>query len=367
MSTGGSPRAERLDRTRERMSEIGVDVLLVSVGADLPWLTGYEAMPLERLTMLVVPVRGDATLVVPKLEAPRVGPLARELCEVLAWPETDDPTVLVASLAGGAKSAAIGDHTWARFVLDLQMAMPSTVFSKASSVTGPLRAIKDDGEITALRLAAHGVDAIAQSMSTQRFSGRAELEIHRELVERMLDGGHDRTNFAIVATGPNGASPHHDPGARVIEEGDLVLCDFGGTMGGYCSDITRMFVVGEPPVEIARAYEVLAEAQEAAVNAAAVGTPCEEVDATARRIIESSGFAGCFIHRIGHGIGVEAHEDPYLVAGNPAPLEAGHVFSIEPGIYLPGQWGMRLEDIVLATPTGPERLNTASRELANVE
>ena len=356
---------ERLTRARTRMQELDVDVLLLSLGADLPYLTGYEAMPLERLTMLVVTVDGEATLVVPRLEAPRVTEQP-EAFTVLAWEETDDPVGLVAQLAGAPATAAVGDQTWARFVLDLQAALPRTTFRKASEVTGPLRIVKDAAEIAALRAAAHAVDEIAGAMREQTFAGRRETEVHRELVERMLELGHERTNFAIVASGPNGASPHHEPSDRVIGAGDVVLCDFGGSMHGYCSDITRMFVVGEPTPEVRDTYAVLVDAQETAVQAATVGTSCAAVDATARKLIADAGFGDRFIHRTGHGIGVEAHEEPYLVAGNDLPLAPGHAFSVEPGIYLPGRFGLRLEDIVVATADGPERLNEAPRDLAVV-
>jgi Xaa-Pro aminopeptidase len=182
----------------------------------------------------------------------------------------------------------------------------------------------------------------------------------------MLEAGHERANFAIVAAAANAASPHHEPSVRVIDDGDVVLCDFGGTMAGYCSDITRMFVVGEPESEVHDAYAVLVEAQEAGVRAAVVGQTCEGVDAAARRVIADAGFGDYFVHRTGHGIGTEAHEDPYIVAGNDEPLAPGHAFSIEPGIYLPGRFGLRLEDIVVATDAGPERLNHAPRDLAIV-
>ena len=358
--------AARLERARVRMSELGVDVLLLSTGADLPYLTGYEAMPLERLTMLVVPVDADAVLVVPRLEAPRV--VARDdAFSIRAWEETESPVDIVVGLVGDARTAAVGDQTWARFVLELQTALPRTAFRRAVDVTGPLRIVKDAAEIDALRAAARAVDAIAEHLRTERFTRRREVDVHRALVERMLDAGHERANFAIVASGPNAASPHHDPADRVIERGDVVLCDFGGTMRGYCSDITRMFVVGEPSAEVVDTYAVLVDAQERAVRAATVGTPCETVDAAARDVIAAAGFGEYFVHRTGHGIGAEAHEDPYVVSGNATPLAPGHAFSVEPGIYLPGRFGLRLEDIVVATAAGPERLNEAARDLAVVD
>ena len=359
--------AARVGRVRARMVELRVDALLLSVGPDLPYLVGYEAMPLERLTMLVLPRAGDAHLVVPRLEAPRVV-LRPELFTLVEWEETDDPITRVAGLLpAGAHRVAIGDHTWARFVLDLQAARPDCTFLRATDVVAPVRMVKEPDEIAALTRAAHAVDAIAAAMRSVQFAGRTELDVHRELVERMLAAGHERANFAIVAAGANAASPHHEPTAtRTITDGDLVLCDFGGTMDGYCSDITRMFHVGEPAAEIRDAYAVLVEAQEAGVRAATVGTPCEDVDAASRAVIAAAGYGEQFVHRVGHGIGAEAHEDPYLVAGNTRPLEAGHVFSVEPGIYCAGRFGMRLEDIVVATAAGPRRLNDAPRDIAIV-
>ena len=263
----------RFARVRARMAEVGVEALLLSTGADLPWLTGYEAMPLERLTMLVLPTAGEAVLVVPRLEAPRVTP--HEAFLVHPWDETDDPVALVAGLLGGATQVAVGDHTWARFVVELLAARPDLALQRAVAVTGPLRMVKDAAEIAALQRGADAVDAIALALRDRPFAGRSELEVSRELVESMLGAGHERANFAIVATGPNGASPHHDPTDRVIAPGDVVLCDFGGTIGGYCSDITRMFVVGEPNAEVRDVYDVLVAAQEAGVQAGVVGAPCE--------------------------------------------------------------------------------------------
>jgi Xaa-Pro aminopeptidase len=369
--------AERAERVRSRMAETDVDVLLLSVGPDLPWLTGYTAMPLERLTMLVLPRDGDATLVVPRLEAPRVTERP-DVFSLRPWDETDDPVAIVAELVGpaGATAArvAVGDHTWARFVLDLQVALPAARFTKASVVTGPLRAIKDDAEIAALRRAADAVDRIAADLQAGRIPlvGRSEADISADLGRRIVDEGHQHVNFAIVAAGENAASPHHEAGERVVRPGEVVLCDFGGTMldadgVGYCSDITRCVHVGEPPAEVAEAYAILHEAQRAATAAAAVGIPCEEVDATARRIIAAAGYGDRFIHRTGHGIGVEEHEDPYIVEGNGTALAPGHAFSIEPGIYVPGRFGLRLEDIVVAASDGPDELNRADHALAVVD
>jgi Xaa-Pro aminopeptidase len=362
--------SERADRARRRMAELGVDALLLSIGPDLPYLTGYAAMPLERLTMLVLPRDGDATLLVPRLEAPRVAERP-EIFTLRPWEEIDDPIAIVAELAGAAATLAVGDQTWARFVLGLQAALPAARFVTASAVLGPLRAVKDKAEVEALRAAAEAVDRVAADLRAGaiELAGRTEAEVSADLGSRIVGEGHEQVNFAIVAAGENAASPHHQAADRVIRPGEVVLCDFGGTMldgegVGYCSDITRCVHVGEPPAQVAEAYAVLHEAQRAAVAAATVGTSCEEVDAAARRIITDAGYGDLFIHRTGHGIGVEAHEDPYIVAGNAAPLVPGHAFSIEPGIYVPGRFGLRLEDIIVATEAGPDELNRADHGLA---
>jgi Xaa-Pro aminopeptidase len=363
------PFAQRMGRLRAAMVERGIEVALFSVGPELPWLCGYEAMPLERLTMLVVCVDEPARLVVPELEAPRVVPRG-DLFTIEPWSETDDPISMVADRLGGVTKVVVGDRTWARFVLDLQRASNAT-FARAAPIVDPLRRVKDAHEIEALAAAADAADRVARRLQSGEIAlmGRTEASVSDEIGRRLVAEGHARVNFAIVAAGPNAASPHHEAGERVIGEDEVVLCDFGGTMldafgVGYCSDITRCVVVGAPPADLVRAYEVLEAAQAAAVSAATVGTAASAVDAAARQVLADGGVAERCIHRVGHGIGVEAHEEPYLVAGNDVPLSAGEVFSIEPGIYLPGEWGLRLEDIVVATDDGPRPLNHADHHLA---
>ena len=363
--------ATRLERARAPMADAGLDVLLLSVGADLPYFCGYEAMPLERLTMLVVPRADQATLVVPGLEAPRVVERP-DVFTVRPWAETENPIDIVAGLAGSVAAAAIGDHTWAGFLVDLGAAMPDTTFTRASTITSPIRSVKDASEIERLRAAGAAVDRIMARLQAGEIAlaGRREDEVAAEIAGQLRDEGHDRVNFVIVASGPNAASPHHDAGDRVIRPGEGVLFDIGGTMVGddgvgYCSDITRCVWIGpHPEREFLEAYAVLHEAQRASVASATVGTPAEEVDREGRRRIADAGFGSYFVHRTGHGIGVEAHEDPYIVAGNATPLVAGHAFSIEPGIYVQGRWGARLEDIVVATGAEADPMNRAGHHLA---
>ena len=364
--------ADRLERARALMSEQGVDVMLLSVGADLPYFCGYEAMPLERLTMLVVPADASATLVVPRMEAPRVTERP-DIFEVRGWSDTADPVGIVADLVGSAEVAAVGDQTWARFLIDLSRRLPGVDWRRASEVTAPIRSVKGPDEIEMLRAAGSAVDRIAARLQGGDIElvGRTEAEVSAELGRQILAEGHHRMNFAIVAAGANAASPHHEPSDRVITADEVVLCDFGGTMVdadgvGYCSDITRCVYTGPPPAEFRRLYAVLQEAQAAGLAAAAAETPACDVDRAARSIIEAAGYGEYFVHRTGHGIGVEAHEEPYIGADNPVPLAAGNAFSVEPGIYVPGRWGARIEDIVVAAEAGPDPMNIVDHDLATL-
>lgn len=352
----------RLDRARALMNERDADVMLLSVGADLPYFTGYEATPLERLTMLVVPRDDGAVLIVPRLEAPRVEARGHAF-EVLPWDELDDPVGLVASHAGRAGIALIGEQTWSRFLLELQRAMQRTRFESASAITRELRMRKDADEIELLRAAGAATDRVAATLRGVAFAGRTERDLAADVQRLTVAEGHDVSSFAIVASGPNAASPHHEPTHRVIEEGDTVVVDFGGRWRGYCSDTTRTFVVGEPSSEVAAAHAVLDAAQAAGRAAVRPGVTGEDVDAAARGVIEAAGYGGSFIHRTGHGIGLEVHEHPYIVKGNREQLEVGMTFSIEPGIYVPGRFGMRIEDIVACAPGGSDELNRSSRAL----
>jgi len=375
-AAAAAARRDRMDRVRVRMDELGIGALLLSHGADLPWLTGYLAMPLERLTMLVLPVTGTPHLVVPALEAPRVA-RADTLFTVAPWSDGEDPVALVASLLGrgGDGRLAVSDRAWATSLLALQRQLPDATWIEASQVTSAIRAVKDATEVEALRRAGAAADRVAEVLQAGKVPllGRTEAEVSAHLASLLVDEGHTHVNFAIVGSGPNAASPHHEPGARVIGPGETVVCDFGGTYSldgdtGYCSDITRTVVTGSPTPEVSRCYQVLEEAQHATVDSARAGATAEQVDRVARDIIEAGGYGHLFVHRTGHGIGIEEHEDPYLVSGNREELRPGHAFSIEPGIYQPGRFGMRLEDIVVIGEDGrPEPLNAADHGLVVVD
>ena len=373
--TSAPPRASRFTATalRDRISraaraaaERGVDALLITPSPDYAYLLGYRAPALERLTCLIVPAEGDPVLLVPRLEEPlarhQLGELA-DAVAIVAWEETDDPIRLVQAAVAGLRRLAVEDQMQARFALRLRAALDPAELVVAGPTMSALRRVKDAEEVERLRGAAAAADAAMAAILGEGLAGRTEIDVSRRVRELLLEAGNDSADFAIVASGPNAASPHHEAGDRVIRAGDPVVLDIGGVRAGYCSDTSRTASIGEPDPEFVELYEVLREAQRAACEAVAPGVACSHVDDVARRIIDEAGYGAAFIHRTGHGIGLEGHEEPYIVASNSEPLEAGHAFSVEPGIYVTDRWGARIEDIVVCTESGGERLNTTSTEL----
>jgi Xaa-Pro aminopeptidase len=262
----------------------------------------------------------------------------------------------------------LSDRLWASHVLELQAVLPGRKFKPASVVMRDLRQVKDADETRLLSLAAAAADRVVDGIAAGRLVGRTEAEVSREIRQRLIDEGHDLADFAIVGSGPNGASPHHDAGDRLIEAGAPVVLDLGGTLAGYVSDTTRTVWVGgeagiAPEPEFVRVFELVREAQAQATAAVGPGVAAEQIDAAAREVISSGGYGEFFTHRVGHGVGLEAHEDPYLVAGNSTLLAPGMAFSVEPGIYLPGRWGVRLENIVMCAADGATVLNRSSLDL----
>ena len=358
---------DRLRRAGDEAERRGLAALLITPSADYAYLLGYHPPALERLTCLVLPASGVPSLVLPRLEEPlarhRLGDLTAEL-QLIPWDETDDPSQVVRGLLKGISGrVGVQDHMWARFVLRLRAALDPIELVEANPSISALRRLKDPVEIERLRAVAAAADEAMAHITRETLSGRTEADVSHRISELLLAAGHDTADFAIVGSGPNSASPHHEPGQRVILPGDAVVLDIGGTRADYCSDTTRTAFVGEPPADFVALYEVLREAQAAACDAVAPGVAAEAVDRAARDVIEDAGYGEQFFHRTGHGIGMETHEEPYIVSGNGEPLQIGHAFSIEPGIYVDGQWGARIEDIVICTDTGGERLNRSSREL----
>jgi len=362
--------ADRLRRAAEAAADRAIDALLITPSPDYAYLLGYRAPALERLTCLIVRADGPVALVVPRLEQPlaldQLGELADGV-EIYPWDETDDPFRLLRGLVHGARRVAVEDQMWARFTLRIRAALDPTELVEAGPAMSALRRIKTPEEFDRLRAAAAAADAAMVSITAERLSGRSEAKVSGRIRELLLEHGHESADFAIVASGPNSASPHHTPGERVIGDGDAIVLDIGGSLAGYCSDTTRTAFVGEVPDGFLELYGVLGRAQAAACDAVAPGIACSAIDAVARDIITDAGFGDAFIHRTGHGIGMEGHEEPYIVVGNDEPLRPGHAFSVEPGIYIEGVWGARIEDIVICTDAGGERLNTSSTELYRVE
>ncbi|MDF3288822.1 M24 family metallopeptidase [Streptomyces silvisoli] len=359
--------ADRLTTACRAAAAAGLDALLISPGPDLRYLTGYHALPLERLTCLVCPAQGEPVLVVPALEkaAAEASPVGGLGVEIIGWAETDDPYALVADrLPARTTRVAVDDHMWAEKVLAFRAALPDAEQSLAGVVLRELRMRKSPAEVAALRRAGAAIDRVHRRIGEWLRPGRTEREVARDIADAIIEAGHATCDFVIVAAGPNGASPHHEVSDRVIRAGDPVVVDIGGTTAdGYCSDSTRTYAVGEPDPDFRELYAVLRRAQQAQTEAVRPGLTARELDAIGRDIIEDAGYGEHFLHRTGHGIGLETHEEPYIVASSDRPLEPGMAFSIEPGIYLPGRFGARIEDIAVVTETGGERLNVTGREL----
>jgi Xaa-Pro aminopeptidase len=364
--------ATRLTRARNATQVAGLDALLLTPGPDLRYLLGIAGESHERLTCLAVPADGDPALVVPALERPGLNgtPVLELGLEIAEWIDGDDPYALVAAVlhrsGSTAARAAVGDAMPAAHVLGLRAALPGCAQELASTVLAPLRMRKDGAEIEALAAAGRAIDRVHARMGEWLRVGRTEAQVGADVAAAIVAEGHTAAAFVIVGSGPHGASPHHDVSDRVVQPGDLVVVDIGGpTPEGYFSDCTRTYTMGEPAhPDVDACYAVLQAAQDAAVAAVAPGATAQSVDAAARIPISDAGLGDRFIHRTGHGIGLEVHEQPYIVAGNDLGLDEGMAFSIEPGIYLPGRWGARIEDIVVVESNGARRLNHRPRELA---
>jgi len=319
--------ADRLRRAAAQAADRDLQALLITPSPDYAYLLGYCPPALERLTCLVVPAARNPVLILPRLEEPlarhELGDLVDSV-ELLSWDETDDPFNLVRDrLRGGEPMrVAVQDQMWARFVLRLRAGLDPAELVAAGATMAALRRVKTAEEVERLRAAAAAADEAMLAITAERLSGRSESAVSARIRELLLAAGHQSADFAIVASGPNAASPHHQPGDRLIEDGDALVLDIGGTRDGDCSDTTRTAFVGEPPPDFAALYAVLRRAQAAACAAVAPGVAARDVDRAARDIIDEAGYGELFIHRTGHGIGMETHEEPYIVESNAEPLSA---------------------------------------------
>ena len=359
---------DRISQVSSRLASSGQELLLVTPGADLRYLTGYDALPLERLTCLAVTAEGKSWMIVPELEKPSA--IAHHIpekgIELLSWNETQNPYVVLAKEVGLKSKVLVNNLMWVEKAWHLQDAFGSKV-SLANGLIAQMRAIKTEAEVKALFEAGAAIDMVHSQMSKWLKPGRTEREVGRDIANAIIESGHSTVDFVIVASGPNGASPHHEVSDRVINAGEPVVVDIGGTMpSGYCSDSTRTYVCGSAPSEYLDFYAVLQHAQAQACHAATTSSTCEQIDSVARDILTGAGLGDYFIHRTGHGIGLETHEEPYLVSGNSQQLQNGHAFSIEPGFYIPNKYGARIEDILVCVDGKGVSANNTTHDLVEL-
>ncbi|MEV5474154.1 aminopeptidase P family protein [Streptomyces sp. NPDC052207] len=360
--------AARMRRAAEAADAAGLAGLLIAPGPDLVWLTGYRPVETERLTLLVLRAGQDPVLVVPTLEAPDAAEAAGAPALTLRdWTDGKDPYGAAAALLGVRGRYGISDNAWALHLLGLRERLPDVGHVALTRALPMLRAVKDAAELDRLAAAGTAADAAYEEILKVAFGGRREREVAEDLAGLLRRFGHAQVDFTIVASGPNGANPHHEAGERVIQRGDMVVLDFGGLKHGYGSDTSRTVHVGEPTDEERKVHDLVRAAQEAGFRAVGPGAACQDVDRAARAVIDDAGYGAYFIHRTGHGIGVTTHEPPYMIEGEEQPLVPGMCFSVEPGVYLPGRFGVRIEDIVAVTEDGGRRLNETSREMAIVD
>ena len=363
---------ERCQRAQALMKEKSIDWLFVSISPDLQYLVGYKSLLTERLTLFLLPQDGRPTIVMPQFESVKLEQEGHDVFyNVKAWTETDNPITVVKETVGSSHGAiGIAEQLWSVFLLRIQEALPaSTRYLSASEVLEPLRLRKDDAEIASLREMGRRMDRVFEETCKLKFAGRTEREVDEDLGKIVRAQGLNPERGGGIASGPNSASPHHHSVDREIQVGDGIWIELGhgGNYNGYIADKTRVVHVGQPSDEFIRVYNVVKEAQETAFRSIRPGMECQEVDRIARGVITEAGYGEYFIHRVGHGLGLDVHEPPYMVEGNTQKIEPGMVFSVEPGIYLPGKFGIRIEDIVVATEDGAESFYASTHDCVIVE
>jgi Xaa-Pro dipeptidase len=366
-----SPISTRHSKLPKILKSAGLDGLAINPSPSLPYLTGLDFHMSERPVVLFIPLGSPAIIVLPELEAPKLDSLPPDL-ELQAFPYGEDPDTWAQAFkqavrAGGLGKAKIGVEPRALRVLELRLlesAAPEAEFVSGEASIAALRMRKDEAEIAAMRQAVKIAQDSLRATLPKIKPGASEAEIAAALVQQLLRQGSSKLPFSpIVSSGPNSANPHATPTSRKLAHGDLLVIDWGANVDGYFSDITRTFAIGDAEGELVKIAQIVGEANFAGRQAAKAGTPAGQVDRLTRAVIEDAGYGEYFIHRTGHGLGRETHEEPFLRAGNPQPLEVGMTFTIEPGIYLPGRAGARVEDDIVLTPEGPESLTDLPREL----
>lgn len=358
----------RARQAQSVMQQHGIDLLLVGPGSNLYYLTGIRAMASERLYMFMLPATGEPRLVLPDLEKLAASEHS-DYFELISWTDNEGyGKSLKRSLSGSANKIAVDNYLYSQFLIDVQQVLPSSELVKGNEVMRPLRSRKSLDEVALMKQAAKNADAALDELKQLQWSGKKEIEIQKYAEEFLTAKGQSHIEFCIVGSGENGAKPHHHSGEKIIQPGDVVVFDYGGPYKGYHSDMTRTILVdgGKPDPDYEQVHNIVNEARKAAHAAVKPGVTAESVDRAARQVITDAGYGEYFVHRTGHGIGIDIHEDPYIREGNPEVLEEGMAFSIEPGVYLPGRFGVRIEDIAIVTATGSENINLSSHDIYRV-
>jgi Xaa-Pro aminopeptidase len=345
------------------MEEAGLDLIALGPTENLHYLLGFTPPGDERLTMLLVSPN-TVRFVVPALNADQIA--AHTDLELTRWADADGPAAALRhalSATPAPRRVAVDGLMRAAFLLDLQGLVSPQETVEAGVLLTSMRERKSADEIEALLEAAAQADQAMQVGIDACRPGVTEAQVAWAIEGAFREAGAETVAFNVVASGPNSAFPHHHTGQRVLQEGDAVVIDIGSSLNGYKSDITRTIHLGKPSEEFLKVYRAVYEANQRGREAVRPGVPCQEVDAVTRGVLEKRGYGEYFIHRTGHGLGLEVHEPPWIMAGNAAPLAEGMVFSVEPGVYIPGKFGVRIEDIVVVTPSGARTLTGFDREL----
>jgi len=366
--SGGEMYTDRQRRLAERQREKGLDCIALVPGPNMRYLCGLALFMSERPVVALFHADGRAGAVVPALELGRAKTMAGDRMALYPYADEDGPEdafLALAEYSGLAESRCAVESLHMR-VLELRMlerAAPGAGFVSLEEELPGLRAIKDQHEIKAIRRAIKITERGLHELISQPLLGLSERQIAARLDQAVRAAGADSGASPIVVGGPNSANPHAGPSDRALQRGDLLTIDCGVRIDGYLADITRTFVIGEAASEVVAMYEAVLQANEAGRQAVRAGVPAQAVDRAARKAIEDAGYGEYFIHRTGHGLGMEVHEPPYIVEGNEQPVEAGMVFTVEPGVYLPGLGGVRIEDDVVVQADGCESLTSFPREL----
>jgi Xaa-Pro aminopeptidase len=350
-----------IERIRDELARAGADALWVHPSVGFTYLTGLRPLALERPTALVILAGGGLRVLAPQMLAPELERI--EGADLSRWSDGEGPHAAIARVLDGAARCLVDPGLPAGTMFALRAARPGLEIELDPGILAGLRRRKEHDELELLRAAGREADDAIAWLAGLELPGRTERALALELQVRFLSRGVDPYSGYVVATGANAALPHHETGDTPIAAGAPLLTDFGCTVSGYYSDITRVFLPDAPETELAEAWAVVCAAHDAVIAGLEPGLPCSEADRLARTVIDAAGYGERFVHRTGHGVGLEVHEEPYLRAGSHDLLEAGNVFSVEPGIYVPGRFGLRYENLVHLGADGPELLNASPRAL----